>query len=114
MSDAVTPARTSRLGLWALILALVAVVWPLLTTLGVILSLGEVPDGLRQVVVVLFFLGWLVVPLAFVGAIVLAILALLRSGPGRMLAAVAIGLLVLLAAAIAILGATGVLGGYDL
>lgn len=113
MTD-VSPSPGTRLGLWAFVLALVAVVWPVLTTVGVILSLGTAPDALRQVVVVVFFVGWLVVPLAFVAAIVLAILALLRSARrGKVLAGVAIGLLVLLAAGIAILGATGLLGSYS-
>lgn len=109
---AVQPPAGARLGTWALTLALIVVLWPTLTGIGVILSLSEtMPDVVRVIAFVMFFIGWLLVPLAFALSVTFAILAIRRNRRlGRVLAVIAVVILALVLVSLLVLGSFGFLG----
>ena len=114
MTEATTPPRRgSRLGAWALILAVVGAVWFFGGLYLGFYSMREDAVGAVTVIAgVLVTLGWFVVPLALLGALVLGILALvLNNRRGRLLGILAFVMLVLFLGAI-LLWVFAAFGGF--
>lgn len=111
-TTAAQPRAGSRYGASALVLAFVVVLWPTLTAIGVVFSLSEtMPDVLRILTLVMFFIGWAVVPLSLVLSVVFGILAIRRNRRlGKICGVIALVIVALVVVAFIVLGAFGFLG----
>lgn len=90
------PRRGARLGAWALVVTLLPLVYVALGLVFVAFGQGENGIGaLAEAAYVMFFLGFVVVPLCLFAGLILAIVALVLNRPlGKVLAGLALVLLV--------------------
>lgn len=88
------------------------VLWPTLNGVALILSLSDtMPDAVRILAIVMFFIGWAVVPLSFISSLIFGILAIRRNRRlGRILGVIALVVVTLALVALIALGAFGFLG----
>ena len=115
MTAVATPpaGKGAKLGMWSLISAVAALLWVTLTVVFALASFGS--DGATgPIAYAMFFIGFVVVPVAFIASIVLAVMALVKNRVlGKVLAGLAL-LLVLLASVLVVSGMMGSSGLFAL